>query len=362
MTGLNTVMLSSRDRETVTRIGAVVARRDVVTETEAYVVEAQIGMAALSTALRRTLIRFRRFGNPSGGLLVRGVPLGWVPPTPRRTTPAAAMPIEAAASMSVLIAGLGEQYGFRPEHGGRIIQNILPVHGFETEQMSVGSTVDLECHVETAFSPYRADYVTLLCLRQDHDRIAGTTISSIDRMLPLLDAATIQTLREARFRTKVDASFRVADDVLGDLWVHPICVLDGPWERPHLRVDFAETEATDATARAALGALADAAQRTRTSVRLRAGDLLIVDNHRAVHGRTHFAPRYDGADRWLLRSFIAKDLRSSERVRNGDARIVEPDYFRAGDASGAPTRNLGQAIDHPTGAQLRAGERDQVVG
>jgi L-asparagine oxygenase len=36
--------------------------------------------------------------------------------------------------------------------------------------------------------------------------------------------------------------------------------------------------------------------------------LLIIDNRRAVHGRTAFTPRYDGRDRWLKRAYLVSDL------------------------------------------------------
>lgn len=327
VTVLQSTTLSARDRQRVAQAARVVTAHDVVTDTETFVLEAQLRAGGLSEGLRRSLSRFRRFGDVGGGLLVRNVPLGPVPPTPGQARPGRLAAGEAAAAMSVLLAGLGEQYGFRPEFGGRIIQDIVPVRGFETQQISLGSTVDLECHVEMAFSPHRSDYVALLCLREDHDGVAGTTISSIDRMLPMLDAAAIRTLRQPRFRTRVDASFRAGDDLPGDLWIDPICVLDGPPERPHVRVDFAETEGADQKAQLALRALRAAADRARVVVQLRAGDLLIIDNHRALHGRTPFVPRYDGADRWLLRSFITKDLRRSESVRHADARIVEADYL-----------------------------------
>lgn len=351
MTALRTTTLSARDRARLKQASREVAAHEVVTDTESFVLEAQLCVARLSLGLRRTLLTFRRFGDTSGGLLVRSIPLGQVPPTPAKAQPRGLVTSEAAAAMSVLLAGLGEQYGFRPEFGGRIIQNVLPVRGFETEQISLGSTVDLECHVEMAFSAYRSDYVALLCLRQDHNGVAGTTISSIDGMLPILDPAVIRTLRQPRFRTRVDASFRAGDDLPGDVWVDPICVLDGPPERPHLRVDFAETEGTDQTAQVALRALRAAADRTRIVVQLRAGDLLIVDNHRALHGRTPFKPRYDGADRWLLRSFVTKDLRRSERVRHADTRIVEADYLARRTRSGeAATGDLAEYADHPIGA------------
>lgn len=324
--GLRIVSLTPTDQRTLTQSCRKLSPYDIVTQVEEFVLEAQLAAATLSTELRRALLSFRRFGDPSGGLLIRGVPIGVVPPTPERADAAVSTTLDAAATMSVLLGCLGDQYGFRPELGGNIVQDLLPVRGFETEQISLGSLADLNSHVEMAFSPFRSDYVALLCVRQDHERRAGTTLSSIDSMIPLLDATTVQTLREQRFRTRVDTSFLIGDNLTDDVWIEPIRVLEGAPARPQLRVDFAETEATDAAAWRALEALRRAAVAAQLVVRLRAGDLLIVDNHRASHGRTPFVPRYDGRDRWLLRSFVTKDLARSGDVRPGDGRIVVPQY------------------------------------
>jgi hypothetical protein len=47
-----------------------------------------------------------------------------------------------------------------------------------------------------------------------------------------------------------------------------------------------------------------------TDVVLRPGDVLVVDNLRAVHGRRSFQARFDGNDRWLRRVSAVRDLRS----------------------------------------------------
>ena len=51
-----------------------------------------------------------------------------------------------------------------------------------------------------------------------------------------------------------------------------------------------------------------------TAVALEPGDLLIIDNTVAVHGRSPFTPRFDGTDRWLQRTFVVSDL-AAERSR-----------------------------------------------
>ena len=50
---------------------------------------------------------------------------------------------------------------------------------------------------------------------------------------------------------------------------------------------------------------------------LEAGDLLVVDNSVAVHGRTPFTARFDGTDRWLQRTFVVADLAASAGERDG---------------------------------------------
>jgi alpha-ketoglutarate-dependent taurine dioxygenase len=50
---------------------------------------------------------------------------------------------------------------------------------------------------------------------------------------------------------------------------------------------------------------------------LEPGDLLVVDNTVAVHGRSPFPARYDGTDRWLQRAFVVADLAPSAAVRSG---------------------------------------------
>lgn len=323
---LEAIALGAFDRRALADACELLEDLDVVTETEDFVLEAQVQSGRLSPRLRRHLLDFRRFGHPSGALLVSGVPVGPLPTTPDRAEAGVGARGAGGAALSVLAACLGDQYGFRPELGGSVIQDILPVRGFERQQISVSSTADLEAHTETAFSPHRPDYVALLCLRPDHEHRAGTTVCSIDGMLPLLDTSTIEMLGEPRFNTGIDSSFVIGDETSEDTWVGPIRILDGPAWRRRLRVDFESTRGVDPAARHALDALRDAAVRTQTVVRLSAGDLLVLDNSRAVHGRTPFVPRYDGRDRWLLRSFIARDLRSSECHRPRDERIVQPTY------------------------------------
>ncbi|MFP3989211.1 hypothetical protein U9R90_17270 [Streptomyces sp. E11-3] len=86
-------------------------------------------------------------------------------------------------------------------------------------------------------------------------------------------------------------------------------VLSGTDEFPDLKVDFHATVATTTRAQAALERLEGAMLRSLKGLVLQPGESIALDNRRAVHGRTDFAPRYDGVDRWLRGSFVVTGLR-----------------------------------------------------
>jgi L-asparagine oxygenase len=243
-------------------------------------------------------------GVPSGAVLVRGLDVGEPGPTPATMEPATT-DTRSATSLMRAAAQLGAPVGYVQEHGGQVVQNIFPLADSIGEQISTSSDVSLAFHTETAFHPHKSHYLLLLCLRGDP--AARTTLCSVDALVPNLDADVVRTLRQPRFRTGVDLSFG-----RGDGWMTaPGPVLDrdvdGRWT---LNYDGELTVGLDAGARSALRTLGDAITDTYTSVVLDAGDLLVVDNRRAVHGRSEFQARFDGTDRWLQRTFVVDELAS----------------------------------------------------
>jgi L-asparagine oxygenase len=251
-----------------------------------------------------------------------------VPATPSDPSLGIGTTVTAAGVLGIISAVLGDQYGFKPELNGQLVQDIVPVRGLERTQQSVSSDAELYTHVELAFADDndRADTLALLCLRADHERTAATTLSSIEAILPLLSADSIEVLGQPRFRTTVDMSFLRGIGRDAPIFVGPIRILTGDTAHPRVRADFAETSGVDADAQAALDELRRAADRVALVVRLAPGDLLLIDNQHAFHGRTPFRARWDGADRWLLRTSITRDLSRSEAHRPGDGRVIDVDY------------------------------------
>ncbi len=262
-------------------------------------------------------------------------PDGWgSQPDPRST---AAQTTWLALSGSVL----GDLFGWATQQDGALVHDIAPTPADEHSQVGSSSADLLWWHTEEAFHPLRCDYLGLLCLR-NHDGVA-TTISSLDGIELPADVRSV--LFEPRFQIRPDDShlasrrgrsrpaagkeadlLRAAEHRLEEMDKRPqrVAVLSGDFDAPYLSIDpFYMEVPGDAVARAAFGDLCRALESQLTDIVLQPGEILFVDNYRAVHGRKAFTARYDGTDRWLKRINIARDLRKSRAFRvSSDSRII----------------------------------------
>lgn len=222
---------------------------------------------------------------------------------------------------------LGEPFGWSTQQDGHFVNDVFPVRKYETERLGTGSKTQLTLHTEDAFHPYRADYILLSALRNPNQ--VPTTVAELD--IEQLSSDHLDVLFEERFRVIPDTShlpknnairseadrayFRRIERLTTES--APASLLFGSRERPFLRFD--ETHMSpregDTEARAAFDALRAHLLDSRYSCHLDAGDLLIINNHRAVHGRDPFTPKYDGTDRWLKRINVTTDLRKSADMR-----------------------------------------------
>ncbi len=286
---------------------------------EELVHEAAMRGRSLPIAVDDALARFASRSNRSGALLIRNVPIGALPPTPDAPGEPTAKDLATELMLLTVARRLGEPVGYVPEHGGRIVQNIVPTRGDADRQTSTSSRSNLMFHTETAFHPHRPRYLLLLCLRGDP--AARTTMASVHDLFDELPRTILEQLFEPRYRTAVDASF------LGDRpnELGPVMPLvTGTIESPTFVFDADLTIGIDAEARGVVDTVRGALERCQRAVVLEAGDLLVIDNNVAVHGRSPFTARFDGHDRWLQRSFVVADLAPSAGERRG--RVITTEF------------------------------------
>ena len=253
--------------------------------------------------LYRTIKNFARKPSKAGALLVRGCPVGDLPSTP--STPHAKTGKDNVSEFSLLTVSklLGHPVGYKPEHGGSLVQNVVPTRSRQTEQISTSSKVDLYFHVEAAFHPHLPRWLALLCLKGDP--LAKTTLVSVHDIKGMLSEDVLEKLSLKEFKTGVDTSY-TAETSKALSSEHS--VLSGSPENPRILWDWELTVGTTQSATDALSELKRAASAAQASIVLKQGDLLLLDNTLVVHGRSPFSPRFDGTDRWLQRSLIVSSL------------------------------------------------------
>lgn len=304
--------LSRSDAAHLSSVAAGLLARYRTTDNPALALDAPVILREVPEKLTRFVREFHR-NEPAGATLIRGLHIddGDLGPTPDRYDPPE--PTAAAETLDfhlVLLAHLlGEPFGWSNLQGGRLVHNVLPVPGRELEKTGSSSRSTLELHTEDACHPARADYLMLLSLRNDDD---VPTVYA-----PLADAALDRGAAAALERERFDM-YSEPDHVpsLGESRV--TSVFFGDPAEPYLAYDgyYLAARDGDDDGRKALQHLTERLEDTAQDVVLEPGDLLILDNYRAVHGRRPFPARYDGRDRWLKRVHVTRDLRRSRAWRS----------------------------------------------
>ncbi|MET7990794.1 TauD/TfdA family dioxygenase [Amycolatopsis sp. NPDC005232] len=274
------------------------------------------GSDRLPVRVRQRLREFRYDPGDSGALLIRNLPGVAERPTPAEPGSVERVATVGAAVIGLLSMQLGELIAYRSEKSGALVQNVVPVPGMEEQQSNAGST-HLAMHVENAFHPRRPDYVGLLCVRADHDRVAGLQLSCIRKAVDALPDEISAVLAEPRFTTQAPPSFNRDGDS-----AQQHAVLTGEPADPDIQVDFHATAGNDEEAKNALEVLHGAVAAAAETLPLEPGDLALVDNRVTLHGRTLFTPRYDGNDRWLHRTFVHLDHRRSRALRTRTGHVL----------------------------------------
>lgn len=254
-------------------------------------------------------------------LVISGNDLKEIPETPL-------LPTADICDLSIpkkLLLNTAKQYGYPvsyiQEQNGALIQNIIPVHQTELEQISTSSRVELALHTETAFHPHKPDYVLLLCLRGDSSAV--TTLADVNKICADLDKATIDCLLQPWFTTGVDKSFRGDDKKYQNTFMEtttPILFFRSDIDGFQCVYDHDSMKGTNSSAQLALELFNDSVVKNINEIVLDCGDLLIINNNKIIHGRKIFQPKYNGTDRWVQRLLVKKNLNS---IKDIERKIVE---------------------------------------
>jgi len=238
-----------------------------------------------------------------GVQLFKDVKIGDVPRTPAQ--PYYNSPALEEARKTLLVEGLSLGYpiSFAQEQAGALIQNIVPVHKTEYEQISTSSKVQLALHTEAAFHPYKPDYVMLLCLRGDPTAV--TTYVNVEDIVSQLSNEVLQYLQDPAYTTSVDKSFKLPGKKYRQTTLQILKKIGSEY---NMTYDEDLMKPTNILASMAIDKFAEAVSKCVQEIVLETGDLLVIDNNKTIHGRKPFQPKYDGTDRWVQRMLVRKQL------------------------------------------------------
>lgn len=268
---------------------------------------------------------FRHSGNSEGYLLIRGVDVGHIPPTPQSRQHINKPDITSEMALLQASVLMGDPVGYQQESFGDVINNFFPHQSEAKSSTSDSCDSELEMHTENAFHPVQPDYLLLLCLRHDPQQEAITYISSIDNILPKLTEGEIAHFQQCKYNFLSDYSEEGKNCRINiNNWQ---TVLYGSHDNPLFRYDPAFMESKDPLAQQKLERLTQLTWETAVPVRLKQGDLLIVDNRKTTHARSPFPANFDGKDRWIQRSFVVCNQRligDSDKNKDGVITLTIP--------------------------------------
>ncbi|WP_371500402.1 TauD/TfdA family dioxygenase [Kitasatospora sp. NBC_00374] len=292
----------------------------------AFVEEARAATPHLPSELVRSLARAGAHeGTPV--LLVRGLPVpSGLPPTPnvKFDHQREIGRLGTEALLALLGSCVGEIFTYREWDSGHMVQNRYPIASHRTIQSATGST-ELVLHTEAAFAALSPDHLVLLGLRADPGSSVQTVVADIGTALESISASSRRQLAAPMFAFPSDHGSHMAG---GPRMTEPHPILRQTTEGLCLDYQHSITPLSPEGAMA-LAELNAAFTAAAEGVTLRSGEALVIDNRRAVHGRTALQPRFDGTDRWIQRVLLRRTLPADERVVSDSRFDQYPSEFRS---------------------------------
>jgi len=276
--------------------------------------------------IKTVLVNFAKYGSKNGFLYINTGLLCNESKTPLGNNEKIGETTILAKIQSILIHTISEMIAYEAEGYGRLFQDIIPIQSMATKQTSVSSNIELEIHTEQAFSKLKPDILSLSCIRGDPNAL--TYMLPLQFILDNLSQDEIALLREPLWLTGVDLSFKINGNEFIDGDIRgPMPILSGDLETdPILVFDQDLMKGTTEDSDNMIKKIVDIYYKYRLKHNMQPGDIIFIDNRRAVHGRSPFSPKYDGYDRFLVRAFATYDYKYSDYARPNNSRTISAIY------------------------------------
>lgn len=257
-----------------------------------------------------------------------------LPETPRDFVPVPPCMATAAAMAAAVLtnAALGlETVSYGSENSGSLFVNLVGLPGEGRGPKKSRSA--MRGHTDAFAFPIRGQVdsedenispspdVVVLCALRNPDKVP-TTVMPLDDILRNMSTVHVQTLKEKRYILQAQPTFRNGlKNVFGEAFQreNEAILFDvdaSHWVRfSHSNIEARSDEGPE---KEALEAFIVACKSTKVQVVLEPGDILIVNNRKALHGRGVVGGALGGESRWLLRTYGLSNKISKQLKRDPD--------------------------------------------
>jgi alpha-ketoglutarate-dependent taurine dioxygenase len=260
--------------------------------------------ATAPTYLKELLANYGHDPERPGILVLNGV----MESDPTLVTPAddeAVPPSDQMMWHLAVARQLGWVYGHEAVQNGNVVHNLKPSPKAVGTQSGLSNS-NFDLHIDIGFDPEsRPDFIVNTCLRDQAD--AHTPFADVRDIVTYLSQEAIDVARQRLFEIGVD-HINVAPPNSPDS-AHPYrtALLRGNPDQITFYSEPGRIRGLTPEAKRALIEFRQAVPKATQTHHLTAGSVMVIDNNRVVHGRTAFPATYDGTDRWLLRTWVARD-------------------------------------------------------
>lgn len=183
-------------------------------------------------------------------------------------------------------------FSYLEEKNGALVHEITPIAKENNQSISSEGTIEFDFHTDGAYLPrsIRPHSLSLICL-EDQKR-TGTNLIQLNNVIDKLSEQAKAVLFQPRFAHVAPETFKVKNKYITN---SVLDLVDGHYE---IKVALHSITALDFIAQQALDELKQLTKETLTTKQWDAGDLLIFNNLRCLHGRGEIKGK-----RWLQRCY-----------------------------------------------------------
>lgn len=211
---------------------------------------------------------------------------------------------DAARDRMILDLGhaMGQPFHFDNEGGDYYVTNLRPSTNVNKQEISFKSGGDFFLHTDLTYRPHPVDIMFFYVVRQNPE--AMTLLSNLDDALSLLPEWAIEELYSDEnyvFSEPERAGIPRSEET----HARPILTRENGLTKIRYRRDLIHAQTDKALQ--ALELLTKALEDASVTFHPTPGTLVVVDNKRCLHARTHFTPTFNPVtDRHIKRLYVYK--------------------------------------------------------